>query len=355
MRTSKRSLGFTLIELLVVIAIIGVLIALLLPAVQQAREAARRSQCSNNMKQIGLAVHNYLDTYKVFPTFLWTPDDFSYVGSWQARILPNLDQSSVYDQLNFNGGTDECSSNYMVAANRTAAAAKLACYVCPSDPNSSKSWDYSAGIGASGVAPGATNGVTNYGGQMWAGRIWGAGGTTEYLTPIFSTWLNNDAASASGLNDPMILNKTDNKSPKTISDGLAKTSYAMELRCKVPGVAGAPATDPIGYTIFTWFLNANPVWVVYQDCAYGDSFSPWFQGPIVAPRFGINLPLDPSKLPTGLVSTGPIYLAAGSFHPGGCNVLLADGSTQFVTQNADFNVLKALTTASWNETNGVPF
>jgi len=309
------------------------------------------------MKQIGLAVHNYLDTYRVFPTFLSVEDDFSYVGSWQTRILPFMDQSAVYDKLNFNSGPDECSDNYMVAANRTAVAAKMGCYVCPSDPNSSNSWDYSAGIGNSGIAKGATNGVTNYGGQMWAGRIWGAGGTQEYKSPIFSAWLSRDIRNngSVGLTDDSITQNVPPKSPKTVSDGLAKTSYAMELRCKVPGSAGAPATDPIGYTIFTWFLAQNPVWIVYQDCNYSDTVSPWFSGPIVAPRFGINLPLDPTKLPTGLASTGPIYLAAGSYHPGGCNVLLADGSTQFVSQNADFSVLRALTTASWNETNGVPF
>jgi len=338
-------LGFTLIELLVVIAIIGVLIALLLPAVQQAREAARRSQCANNLKQIGLAVHNYLDTYNQFPCFLWTPDDFSYVGSWQSRILPFMDRNDIYDKLNFGAWIDECGSNYFVAANKTAVSTKCASFACPSDPDSGSRWDYSAGI-----TPAMTQSTTNYGGQMWAGRIWGAGGTAEYRSPVFRAWLNPDASSGAGLVDATIMNQTPRQGPKTITDGLIKTSYAMELRCKVPGQAGAPAIDPIGYTIFTWFLANNPVWIVYQDCAYSDSTSPWFSGPQVAPRFGINLPLDPGKLPTGLASTGPLYLAAGSYHPGGCHVLLCDGSTQFVSQNADFLVIRAMTTANWGET-----
>src|SRR5262245_1483661 len=110
---SRKSLGFTLIELLVVIAIIGVLIGLLLPAVQQAREAARRAQCSNNLKQIGLAIHNYHDTHKIFPTYLPYLDPVSpYTvvvtnrqwvtpNSWLGMCLPYLDQGTVYDQLNF--------------------------------------------------------------------------------------------------------------------------------------------------------------------------------------------------------------------------------------------------------------
>src|ERR1700709_2477916 len=96
MLTRNRRTGFTLIELLVVIAIIAVLIALLLPAVQQAREAARRSQCKNNLKQLGLAMHNYHDTYKVFPTASGG-NGFSP----HARILPYVDQAPLYGTLNF--------------------------------------------------------------------------------------------------------------------------------------------------------------------------------------------------------------------------------------------------------------
>jgi prepilin-type N-terminal cleavage/methylation domain-containing protein len=95
-----RRRGFTLIELLVVIAIIAVLIALLLPAVQQAREAARRSQCKNNMKQLGLAMHNYHDTLTVFPMGVLTDDR----PNWRVFLLPYLDQAPLYNTLQINAG-----------------------------------------------------------------------------------------------------------------------------------------------------------------------------------------------------------------------------------------------------------
>ena len=125
---SRRRNGFTLIELLVVIAIIAVLIALLLPAVQQAREAARRTQCKNNLKQIGLALHNYLEVHTTFPPSFC----FSTAGSWSVhgRILPYMEQASAYSQVRLDRDwADPFNEATHVAQLRVPS------YVCPSDPN----------------------------------------------------------------------------------------------------------------------------------------------------------------------------------------------------------------------------
>ena len=137
---SRHRVGFTLVELLVVIAIIGVLIALLLPAVQQAREAARRMQCTNNLKQLSLALHNYHDTFKVFPLGVLQSNldtEFSYPRlTWAIHLYPFLEQQAIYDQFDFkcqpsHGRIMDCSQN---GGSRDAPAAQsVPGMLCPSD------------------------------------------------------------------------------------------------------------------------------------------------------------------------------------------------------------------------------
>src|SRR5262245_53152460 len=134
--------GFTLIELLVVIAIIAVLISLLLPAVQSAREAARRAQCTNNMKQLGLAVANYESATGSYPasygTRTLTGQVWSTWGSWspQSMMLPYLEQTTLYNAINFSMVSHGNVSDYPegVAAQRTAITTKIASFICPSNP-----------------------------------------------------------------------------------------------------------------------------------------------------------------------------------------------------------------------------
>lgn len=136
MARKKRSQGFTLVELLVVIAIIGILIALLLPAVQAAREAARRSQCTNNLKQVGLAMHNYHDTYKAFPAgWIYNRTNGRAEWGWNVAIMPFMEQKTFYDQL--NPGVNRLSAWAVDPAPSTAIRAMLQTsiptLVCPSD------------------------------------------------------------------------------------------------------------------------------------------------------------------------------------------------------------------------------
>ena len=138
--------GFTLIELLVVIAIIAVLIALLLPAVQAAREAARRAQCTNNLKQIGLAMHNYHQAVGSFPqghsqssSVLGTITAYANVTEWsaQAEMLPYMEQSPIYNAINFN----YCSGiGYGAFCNYTAACRLVSGFMCPSDTHCGLWW-----------------------------------------------------------------------------------------------------------------------------------------------------------------------------------------------------------------------
>ena len=158
----SRRRGFTLIELLVVIAIIAVLIALLLPAVQQAREAARRTQCKNNLKQVGLALHNYHDNFGALPPG-WVgvtggASDIYGVNAWgwAARILPQIDQGPLYNQINFNVKME-------AVENATQRVTSLSAYRCPSDTGPGNKWTIQSSSGTNLVDLAVANYVGVFG------------------------------------------------------------------------------------------------------------------------------------------------------------------------------------------------
>jgi prepilin-type N-terminal cleavage/methylation domain-containing protein len=155
----KSRPGFTLIELLVVIAIIAVLIALLLPAVQAAREAARRASCSNNMKQFGIAMHNYHDVTSSFPTTMWAGPTYNatnvrYLSSFQTMLLPYIEQAPLYNSINFFFPIGQGVDNGTV--NSTAYLTVVNVFMCPSDTSPSVT---SIARADSGVGPQHTAGV----------------------------------------------------------------------------------------------------------------------------------------------------------------------------------------------------
>lgn len=335
----RRRSGFTLIELLVVIAIIAILIALLLPAVQQAREAARRSQCRNNLKQIGLAIHNYNSTYQQFPTMLVQNDSFSVPNSWLAMILPYMEQGAVYNSMNFiQGANDLCPpssagtnpTTYSLLINTTAMQAKLEAYTCPSDPTATPQNNF---LGVVGSQP---QSVTNYCGIMSPGP-YAAWNDAKY--GAFKMWWEG----IGGIDGTQYFVEQTNEA--RVLDGTANTLFALEVRAKMPGPSQGQPASVFGAEWGTpaypmWYLNCSPRWIVYQDCSYFDPNSPWFYAPILDARFGLNLPIPPwdgkpARPPAAIPGGWPARASAGSYHPGGANGLFMDGTVRFVNQNIE--------------------
>jgi prepilin-type N-terminal cleavage/methylation domain-containing protein/prepilin-type processing-associated H-X9-DG protein len=351
---SRLRSGFTLVELLVVIAIIGVLVALLLPAVQAAREAARRSSCMNNLKQMGLAAHNFEDTYKYLPptqhtTVLpapgtGTPTTYSSGATAQALMLPFLEQSNVsalFDH-NYNVNSDApINSNFPAKAGANAAARiqDLKVFLCPSDPSQTKTFNagrlnYKGSLGTSphyrgtGINPGRY-GV--FGHPIGGGRMMEGTRLAEVL------------------------------------DGTSNTTLFAEVyRGNLSGEAGATgfdySTNMIGsgdYTIadgrtVTECNTAGSTFIRYVGQQYYRNLPQNFLYTHTLPvnwnkRLGTN-----QKYSCGRTGFSEIHIAASSYHPGGVNVCLTDGSVRFVAETTDFAVWQAAGTRAGGEAVQLP-
>ena len=294
-----RWAAFTLVELLVVITIIGILIALLLPAVQAAREAARRTQCSNNFKQVGLALHNYHGALKTFPMGLnmWPGGgdcanpgiQTRYYGvGWAAVILPYLEQKSVYDAMDFREDSYDGTMNF-------AAGAKfIPAYLCPSDPQ---------GEDLTSCCSGHSNGPSEYedlAKTNMAGVAdsvnWGCG-TYPWPRPDGNGVLYGRSKVRIG----------------QISDGTSHTLAVGEI-------IGGGAKSHSGFFWSTWDILDTHNGINYA-LQIGESYNPW----------------------------NPEFNGFTSYHPGGCHFVIADGSVQFVSETIDQNLLAALTTRRGSE------
>jgi len=342
---TRRRSGFTLIELLVVIAIIAILIGLLVPAVQKVRAAAARAQCSNNLKQIGLALHAYHDAYKKFPVGEFNDDNRNW--GWGTAILPYIEQAPLWNQLRNDttrfmifipgGGTNTYNgaTNYNADGNNNggiinttagggAARAIIPVYICPSD-----TWPNQVTSGY---------GKTNYLGNMGSDV---SGFATGAAWP---DWNNPNGGKQNG----MLTQSNDNNRTWPVSigmviDGTSNTAFVGE----VTGNFNTTGT----YSGTTANLTNNTGW--YHVSAT-DSFPIWaggnpnYQGQGAQHNYfrlmSVNYPLNAK---TGTVADR----CFGSQHTGGANFVFADGSVRFLSDSIDVNVYQAMGTRNGNEPN----
>jgi prepilin-type N-terminal cleavage/methylation domain-containing protein/prepilin-type processing-associated H-X9-DG protein len=306
---NARRRGFTLIELLVVIAIIGVLIGLLLPAVQQAREAARRTQCKNNLKQIGLGIHNYMDSNNCFPCGYigsWTPGDPDRVDvgpgwGWAALLLHYVEQVELSHAVNFDLNVEN-------DANSTSRKRLLSPYLCPSDPHSSKIFNV--------LAEDQTTVITQVAGANYVG-VFGTGEVGDRLD-------NGDGA----------FYRNSRIGHKSFADGLSRTMVAGERSHNISRVTWTGAVTG-GFSGATPRSDGGTVQTPYDP---EPSFI-MILGP-VGTEDGRRTPNDPDAHNEDF----------WSFHTGGCHMLMGDGSVQFVGDHIDPLVFQSMATRAGGET-----
>ena len=292
--------AFTLVELLVVIAIIGVLVALLLPAVQAARESARRMQCGNNLKQIGVALHNYHDAMQRLPpgAFWFGTDTASYRGSIMVHLLPFIEQKSVYDAFDFSTATD---NQTYPGGGRTLASTIVKTYVCPSDTNKDLRnnlaiANYSASVGSTGRNDNAACPCPRW--NTWASfqemPVRAVTNTSHFSGPFTRYPVSSRFAD--------------------ISDGLSNTIFFGEVRrdCSV---------------------HVNNGWVRSNNS----------QG-LVCTVIPMNIDTCQDSSPDGCQRPCNWSLELGfqSRHPGGVMFLFGDGGVRFMNANIDHRNYQAL-------------
>ncbi|QDU12339.1 Type II secretion system protein G precursor [Gimesia maris] len=322
---AKRVRGFTLIELLVVIAIIAILIALLLPAVQQAREAARRSQCKNNLKQLGLALHNYESTHRVFP-----PGGlgYPYVWSAHAHLLPFVDQANLQNQFNydvpplnaFNSGTFDATQ---VGNNDTAARVRLPLMVCPSDKDAVPGSDY-AGISYPACAGSGLNGSAT----TDDGSISNADGVIFSQSQIRFRDVTDGTSNTVAFGEQLM------------GDGQNTAPPTGNYRFRVVELSAGTQTTPAVCT-----AAAAPAWS-------GQRGAKWVNGHLADTMYNHWYGPNSSNPDCQNGYHNYALVSARSAHVGGVHVTLVDGSCRFVGENINTDLWRALATRAGGEVIG---
>ncbi len=335
----REKWGFTLVELLVVIAIIGILVGLLLPAVQAAREAARRMQCSNNVKQIGLAMHNYEGTYRCFPLGAVAkfgsamPNTNLYVSAF-ASTLPFIEQGNLQNLYNFNVPWERQA--------KAVAATVVPTYVCPSNAGENPITD--AEFGAAGFPVGGTFGITNYLLSKGVNYKWCNQPNSLVGKGVFDIGLKTRFADISDGTSNTLL----------VGEGATGSKFKL---CSKQGCTGPAANDATGQP-----AQPRQAWLVPQALSTSYPFSPH------ASIFGSTADrINKNPITATLIDDSGFNGAAGctsndkdstsnftSYHTGGANFGLADGSVNFISDSTDSVVLQALSTVAGGEVASLP-
>jgi prepilin-type N-terminal cleavage/methylation domain-containing protein/prepilin-type processing-associated H-X9-DG protein len=364
---SRRSLGYTLVELLVVIAIIGVLLALILPAVQAARAASRKSQCANNMKQIGLALNNYHDVHRMFPpgrfvsvwtrNFPWRIDAIPGAPtphgcySAYAVLLPFLGEETLYEKLNFGWRNIDNFDNG--PQNSNAFSGSIAGMMCPSQ-------ETFAGLGRW-----TQYGLTNYGLSI---------GTTSW--GVWTGHENSESIAKGGNQSNGLFGGLQIvTAERDVPDGLSKTIAVVEFRMGDPSDTSAPdghimsvnlgwGQPPTGNKMFKANdQDAALVALGVQACGQISAVSQeWaFHGSVLygGASTAINILATPNEIRASgcmidaFQNLNQQLIVPGSAHSGGVNVLFGDGSVRFVADGVDRKAWMASGTRNGKEADGM--